>query len=124
MGPPVRLSPSLIGAEMKEPVLPHLQFAVLGVLRGGRRPGRLIREELAKIGISKAGPTFYRLMARLEEAGLVKGWYEQEVVKGQIVRERSYEALPAGLTSWDRTRAFYLVVMGRPGDELGSAHAG
>ncbi len=76
--------------------LPHLQFAVLGVLGAGDLPGREIRSELGQLGVDKSGPAFYRLMARLEESGLVEGRYEQEVVSGQMLRERRYRATAEG----------------------------
>jgi DNA-binding PadR family transcriptional regulator len=98
---------------MAERPLPHLQFAVLGALGSGTRTGREIREELRSLDLEKTGPTFYRLMTRLEEAGFVEGWYEQEVVDGQIFRERAYRALPPGERAWRRTRDFHLAVIGR-----------
>ena len=93
--------------------LPHLQFAVLGILGARKRPGREIREELRDLGLKKTGPTFYRLMTRLEESGLVEGWYEQEVVDGQMLRERVYRGRPAGVRAWQRTSDFHLAVIGR-----------
>ena len=109
---------------MKDPTpLPHLQFAVLGVLASKPRPGREIRAELEQLGVKKAGPTFYRLMSRMEEARLVEGWYEQDVVDGQIFRERFYRALPEGATGWERTRAFHVEVMRRFSEGEGAALA-
>ena len=35
-------------------------------------------------------------MARLEDAGLVAGQYEQKVVDGQIIKERRYALTPRG----------------------------
>ena len=103
--------------------LPHLQFAVLGVLRGGKRPGHEIRTELDVLGLKKGGPAFYRLMARLEEGGLVEGWYEQEVVEGQIFRTRVYRASPRGVRAWDESRAFHLAVIGRASGDESAAFA-
>ncbi len=105
------------------PPLPHLQFAVLGVLGAGELPGREIRSELADLGVDKSGPAFYRLMARLEESGLVEGWYEQEVVSGQMLRERRYRATAEGLTARDRTADWHRSVMssfatGRGGESI------
>jgi len=98
--------------------LPHLQFAVLGVLSATSMAGRELRDELAKLGVKKQGPAFYRLMARLEESGLVRGWYEQEVVAGQVLRERRYEATVRGRTARDETADFHRRVMrGFSGEE-------
>ena len=95
------------------PPLPYLQFAVLGILKGGRQSGLDIRRELARLNIGKTGPAFYRLMSRMEESGLVEGWYEQEVVDGQIFRERVYRSLPLGARAWNQTRNFHLTVIRR-----------
>jgi|SRR5215204_252380 len=89
------------------PEITHLQFLVLGILRGGERPGRLIRRTLARHGVSRTGPAFYQMMARLEDAGLVGGEYDQKVVEGQIIKERRYTLTPAGEAAWTSTRTFY-----------------
>lgn len=91
--------------------LPHLQFAVLGVLGAGDLPGREIRAQLDRLGVEKSGPTFYRLMARLEESGFVEGWYQHEVVEGQILRERLYRATAEGRTARNRTADFHRSVI-------------
>ena len=83
--------------------LPHLQFAVLCVLAGESISGREVRSRLASLDLEKSGPAFYRLMARLEEAKLVSGWYEQEVIDRQIVRERFYQATAAGRRARNQT---------------------
>ena len=89
------------------PTLTHLQFAILDVLGACKRSGREVRAGLKGRGIRKDGPAFYQLMARLEDAGFVKGWYDQKVIDGQIIKERRYQVLGAGLRAWTRTRDFY-----------------
>ena len=91
--------------------LPHLQFAVLGVLGTGNLSGREVRAQLERLGVEKSGPAFYRLMARLEESELVEGWYEHEVVEGQMLRERLYRATAEGRMARDRTADFHRSVM-------------
>ena len=95
------------------PPLSHLQFAVLGILKGGRQSGLDIRRDLARLDIGKTGPAFYRLMSRMEESEFVEGWYEQEVVDGQIFRERVYKSLALGGGAWNQTRIFHLTVIRR-----------
>jgi DNA-binding PadR family transcriptional regulator len=90
------------------PRLSHLQFLVVGILRGRSVPGRRVREGLKGFGVRKSGPAFYQLMARLEESGLVEGTYHQEIVEGQIIRERHYKLTADGLRAWDASRDFYL----------------
>lgn len=90
------------------PAITHLQFLVLGLLRGAPQFGRHVRRELARHGVRRSGPAFYQMMARLEDAGLVAGEYDQRVVAGQIIKERRYTLTPGGAAAWNVTRDFYL----------------
>jgi DNA-binding PadR family transcriptional regulator len=90
------------------PKLSHLQFLVVGILRGCTRPGRDVRARLKSFGVKKSGPAFYQLMARLEDAGLVRGSYHQEIVESQIIRERHYSLTAEGARAWELSRDFYL----------------
>ena len=90
------------------PRLSHLQFLVVGIVRGGSIPGRIVRARLSDFGVRKSGPGFYQLMARLEDAGLVEGHYHQEVVEGQIIRERHCTLTARGSKAWDGSRDFYV----------------
>ena len=89
------------------PEVTHLQFLVIGILRGGLRPGRFVRRRLKRHGIERSGPAFYQMMARLEDAGLVSGEYTQDIVDGQIIKERRYALTARGYAAWTATRAFY-----------------
>jgi DNA-binding PadR family transcriptional regulator len=89
------------------PAITHLQFLVLGVLRGGEASGRAIREVAASYGLKRSGPAFYQMMARMERDGIVEGFYEQIVVRDQAVTERRYRITPAGSKEWKKACAFY-----------------
>lgn len=89
------------------PALTHLHYLVLGVLGPAEQPGRVLRRALADFGVRRSGPAFYQLMARLERAELVQGWYQQVQVGDQAVTERRYRITPEGLRQWSRARAFY-----------------
>lgn len=91
----------------KLPRLTHLQFLVLGLLREGDTPGRVVRERLAAHGVKRTAPAFYQLMARLERDGLVEGRYEQITVRDQAVTERRYKLRPHGAKLWTEARDFY-----------------
>jgi DNA-binding PadR family transcriptional regulator len=91
----------------KLPELSHLQFAVLDVLGTAKMTGKQLRAGLKEIGISKSGPTFYQAMARMEEAKLVEGWYNQSVIDGQLIKEREYRITGAGLKALNETKRFY-----------------
>jgi DNA-binding PadR family transcriptional regulator len=89
------------------PQITHLQFLVLGELLRSPAPGRQIRSSLVDRGVRKSGPAFYQMMARMEDASLLEGWYEQQIVDGQIIRERHYRIVPSGRKAWDGCRDFY-----------------
>ena len=90
------------------PPLTHLQFLILSVLlHAPEEPGRAVRQALAAYGVRRTAPAFYQLMARLERAGLVDGWYEQITVGDQAVTERRYRITKTGSSRWDETRQFY-----------------
>jgi len=93
---------------MNLPELSHLQFAVLGMLHGGEQRGRDIRRHLTQLKVRQTGPAFYQMMARLEEAAYVEGWYTQRILDGQILKERQYRICPAGERAWRTSRGFYL----------------
>ena len=94
---------------MQLPSTTHLQFLVLGVLRGGPTTGRALRGHLQDFQVKRSGPAFYQLMARMEDGGLVEGWYVQQVIEGQIIRERHYRITAIGTRAWQASRDFYLM---------------
>ena len=102
---------------MRLPKLTHLQFLVLGIIRREQRSGKHIRNALRDLGIRKSGPSFYQSMARLEDVGYVRGWYEQEVIDSQIIRERFYEITALGNRTWLASREFYLTTIERFGND-------
>jgi len=89
-------------------VITHLQFLVLAALRREPRFGRHVRRELSVRGVRRTAPAFYQMMARLEDAGLVLGEYDQKIVQGQIIKERRYTLTVAGEEAWKATRDFYV----------------
>ena len=104
------------------PPITHLQFLVLGLLLHGEEPGRQVRQALARHGVRRTAPAFYQMMARLEDAGLVDGRYEQKIVDGQILKERLYVATATGHRAWTATRDFYMAAAEAAGT-LEAVHA-
>ena len=94
-------------SQRKLPALTPLQFLVLGALLGEMRRGRDLRRELARYGVRRSGPAFYQMMARLEDAAWIDGFYTQQIVDGQIIKERGYRISAAGQRAWTATRDFY-----------------
>ena len=103
---------------MPLPDLTSLQFLVLQVLGGVERSGREVRRRLANAGISKSLASFYQLMSRLEDGGLVRGEYHKIEVGGQTVQERRYKVTGAGLKMYNMVREFYTSapILGRKGE--------
>ena len=95
------------------PALTHLQFIVIGALLANEQSGKDVRRELTRHGVRRTGPAFYQMMARLEDAGWIDGFYTQEVVDSQIIKERRYRVKPAGVRAWNNTRDFYASVAAR-----------
>jgi DNA-binding PadR family transcriptional regulator len=89
------------------PELSHLQFAVLDVLGTTQKSGKELRRGLGDLGIKKSGPAFYQMMARLEEAKFVEGWYTQDIIDGQIIKERQYKMTGNGIYALNQTKKFY-----------------
>lgn len=108
---------------MELPDITHLQYLVLDSLTHAERPGRLIRTRLSEAKVRQSGPAFYRMMARIEDAGLADGFYVQEVIEGQIIKERHYRLTEAGRQAWDSTRRFYRESLLRSGDDPEVARA-
>jgi DNA-binding PadR family transcriptional regulator len=92
---------------MNLPEITHLQFQILGILMGSERSGLFVREKLREQGVKKAGPGFYQMMARLEDAGMVNGRYQQKEIDGQTVKERFYKITGMGSRAWRATSDFY-----------------
>ena len=89
------------------PSITDLQFLVLSILLNSKRSGREVRKEMAEHGVKKTLAAFYQLMSRLEEAGMVRGWYETKVIDGQTIKERHYEISGNGISAWEQKRDFY-----------------
>jgi hypothetical protein len=101
---------------MPLPKLTHLQFLVIAELLRGAARGRDLRARLRVAGVRQSGPAFYQMMATLEDAGFVSGRYEQQIIEGQIIRERHYKVLASGTTAWKTSRDFYLRTTARRSD--------
>lgn len=71
----------------------RLADAALDLLRThGDQDGRTLRDRLAAAGFRMDGCGFYQAMARLEDTGLARGWYVEEVVEGVVIKTRWYSA--------------------------------
>jgi DNA-binding PadR family transcriptional regulator len=90
------------------PKLSHLQALVLAISsEGGEQWGKEFREKLAVRGCRMSGPAFYQLMARMEEAGLVRGSYETKIIKGQTLKQRRYRPTGEGQKALRNVLDFY-----------------
>lgn len=92
---------------MKLPDITHLQYLVLSELFNKERAGRDIRASLLASGVKQTAPAFYQLMARMEDAGWIEGWYEQKVIDGVGVKARWYRIVGKGRRVAEAVEAFY-----------------
>ncbi len=95
------------------PELTGLQFLIMETIGARKMLGAELRERLKERKVHKTGPAFYQLMARLEEAKLVEGWYEQEVIDGQIIKQRCYRVTGLGERTRRATLEFYAQFSGK-----------
>jgi DNA-binding PadR family transcriptional regulator len=102
---------------MNLPRLTHLQFLVITEIARGAARGHDLRGRLRTAGVRQSGPAFYQMMSALEDASYVTGRYEQQIIDGQIIRERHYKVTAAGKKAADASTSFYRSV-----GQLGLAH--
>lgn len=88
-------------------LLTALQFAVVSSLADGPLSGKELRSRLSSRGIKKAGPSFYQLMHRMVEAGLVEARYFKSQLGDQDYTECCYKITAAGIKAHKRTQEFY-----------------
>lgn len=91
---------------MPIPKITFLHLAVLGALMGGELPGRTIRQRLEAVGHHKGLASFYHLMGRLEDEGLVKGTFQSEYIDGRPSRERVYAITGDGVAAFEEASDF------------------
>ena len=77
------------------PALTHLHYLVLGVLRPGEQPGRVLRQALASYGVRRSAPAFYPCRDS-KRPGSSKAGAGEIVVHDQAVTERRYRITPRG----------------------------
>ena len=90
---------------MQLPTLTDLQFLVLGTLAGAELSGEELRDRLHESRSIRLA-AFYRLMLRLEEAGLVEGRYEAKTIDGHSIREKFYRITGQGISAFREKSEF------------------
>jgi len=105
----------------REP-LPHLQFLIIAIMGHRKMSGRDIREAMKAQGAHKTKAAAYQLFARMVDAGLLEGDWEEWLEDGETYRRKVFKVTGQGHLAYDRTRDFYekpLVAFAR-----GTAHSG
>lgn len=95
------------------PTLTHLQFLVLNALAHKMEgvSATSLREILREQGSDAAGPKFYQMMRRLEEAKLAESWSQHVNIGSSTVSRTYYRATQHGNRAWQMTLAFYAAYM-------------
>jgi DNA-binding PadR family transcriptional regulator len=98
-----------MGRNTKErmPDLSHRQFFIVDLVGDDEHSGRYIRDRLNDHGIKTSLPAFYQMMARLEDAELIRGFYVTTPVKGHVLKERHYKSLAHGRKQCQVVLDFY-----------------
>ena len=89
------------------PDISHVQFFTLESLMVCPLPGKELRSELHEVGWARSQPTFHELTKRLEERGLIRGFYVRKFVGFFSIRERHFEITVAGVRAYHEAQAFY-----------------
>ena len=89
------------------PTITHLQVVILSTLASGDRPGKDVRNALAKSGLTISLPSFYQLTARMEKDKLIVGSYQMVPGSVKTLRERLYGLAPEGSKALQQTYRFY-----------------
>lgn len=63
--------------------------------------GMELRERIKEYGYRKTGPTFYAMMSRLEDLGLVASDFVEEKVRGRSVRSKVFTRTKNGMKAID-----------------------
>jgi len=91
----------------KIPKITHLQFLILKIVIKASPLGTTAICVREQSGWDSSLPSFYQFMKRMERGGLIEGNYQQMIFESQMIRERRYKILPAGLNAYKETVAFY-----------------
>ena len=94
---------------MNLPKITHLQAAVLLALQSSDELyGRDLRQNLCEVTNKKTSlAAFYQMMARLEDAGLVEGRYQEKTVDEVVITERVYKITGEGSRQLRDVAVFY-----------------
>lgn len=87
--------------------LPPLQFQIITIIGAREKAGREIRDALRKRGVQQSLASFYMLMKRMKDVGLVKRRSEQLFVKGHAATQSYYKVTGKGNTAFEATREWY-----------------
>ena len=101
-----RMDNTAMEAARADDLKARIKKAVTKVLGTSSMPGCELRAKLwcppnMRLGLVR----FYYWMAQLEDAGVIEGWYQTEVIDGQSVRQRWYRVATTQEQQHDRASA-------------------
>ena len=74
---------------MPIPRASHTQFLVLNALLDGEKWGREVRAALRAENYASTHASFYEMIDRMEQSGVIESWFEERDVEGQKFNEKS-----------------------------------
>ena len=87
--------------------LPHLQFLIIAIMGAKKMSGRDIRDQMKAHGAHKTKAAAYQLFARMVDAGLLEGDWEERKEDGETYRRKVFKVTFEGLRAAERTQEFF-----------------
>lgn len=80
------------------------KIKLLLLLEPGERSGRSSRESMNQCGYKMNGTSFYQMCARLEDDGLIEGWYTGKTVNNVKIMQRWHRITDKGRQVLEESR--------------------
>ena len=80
------------------------RIKILEILNRGERAGRRTRQSLDQNGYGMNPAVFYQTCARMEDDGLIEGWYVSRAIDGNKVMQRFHRITDKGRKALEESR--------------------
>ncbi len=80
------------------------RIKILLILERGERSGRRTRQCLDQCGYRMNPAAFYQMCARMEDDGLIEGWYVSRMIDGHKIMQRFHRIADKGRKTLEESR--------------------
>jgi DNA-binding PadR family transcriptional regulator len=84
------------------------RIKILSILDRGERSGRRTRQCLDQCGYRMSGPDFYGITARMEDDGLIEGWYVSRMIDGHKTMQRFHRITDKGRKALEESKSTHV----------------